>query len=120
MGMTVHYIRADVHVSEDISRASAALACRRFTVSHTHERIAEMICDIHAEFNISVDKISATVTDNASNFGKAFHVYMAPGDGQLKEHDDVDDEVDITSVDELFQQVHEIRVPGGHRFMPFA
>ena len=66
MGMTVQYIKADQ------PRVSAALECRRFTGSHTFEHIAELICEIRSDYGISVDKITATVTDSASNFSKSF------------------------------------------------
>jgi hypothetical protein len=46
-------------------------------VSHTHDCIAELISDVHLLYHgLTVDKISATVTDNASNFGKAFGEFM--------------------------------------------
>ena len=41
-----------------------------------HDHIAELISDVHTSYGLSVDKISAAVTDNASNFGRAFREYM--------------------------------------------
>lgn len=78
MGMTVHYIKG----GEEMVRVSAALACRRFPGSHSYKPIAEMISGIHSSYGLTVDKITATVTDNASNFGKAFRefLYEVPDD----------------------------------------
>ncbi|KAM7296462.1 uncharacterized protein ISCGN_021620 [Ixodes scapularis] len=70
MGVTVHWIDADT-----LSRRSLALACRRFPGSHTYDRIAEMLEDIRQSFDISREKVVATVTDNASNFAKAFREF---------------------------------------------
>ncbi|XP_076279983.1 uncharacterized protein LOC143208919 [Lasioglossum baleicum] len=65
-GVTVHWI------SSDYKRKSAALACRRFPGVHSFDRITDMLSSIHAEFGLTRDKIVATVTDNATNFVKAF------------------------------------------------
>lgn len=65
-GYTIHWI------DEQYVRQSAALACRRFSGSHTSEKIAEMIGFIHEEYGLDQNKVVATVTDNASNFIKAF------------------------------------------------
>ncbi|KMQ84836.1 transposase orf2, partial [Lasius niger] len=34
-----------------------------------------MLSNVHQQFGLSVDKIVGTVTDNASNFGKAFRIF---------------------------------------------
>lgn len=94
MGMTMHYIKADK--SEEVSRVSAALSCRRFLGSHTFEHIAELISDIHSDYGLHVDKISATVTDNASNFSKAFREYLAIPDEDRNENEN--DDTDVISV----------------------
>ncbi|KAE9522359.1 hypothetical protein AGLY_017237 [Aphis glycines] len=69
-GMTVHFIDETT-----FKRSSYALACRRIQGSHNYINIAKTITDILNNFCINVTKISHTVTDNASNFGKAFRVY---------------------------------------------
>lgn len=60
---------------EDLSRKSAVLACRRFRGAHTFDKIAEMLNAINASVGISYKSVTATVTDNGSNFVKAFKVF---------------------------------------------
>ena len=36
-----------------------------------------MISDIHAKYDLDTTKVVSTVTDNASNFRKAFSEYMS-------------------------------------------
>src|SRR5688500_1969552 len=72
MGMTAHYIEN----RGTMSRVSAALACRRSVGRHTYDAIAEMIFDIHTSNGLDSEKITATVTDNASNFSKAFREFL--------------------------------------------
>ena len=73
MGMTVHWINDD-----NMERKSAALALKRFTGVHTYDRIAEFISDVHSSFNLSLTNITCTVTDNASDFNKAFITFNVP------------------------------------------
>jgi hypothetical protein len=89
LGVTCHWIDA-----ESLSRKSVALACRRFKGAHTHDRIAEMLYDINAEFGLSPNKIVATVTDNGANFVKAFKEFGVKIDVTTDDDDDEDD-VDI-------------------------
>ncbi|XP_036328297.1 uncharacterized protein LOC118740744 [Rhagoletis pomonella] len=48
------------------------LACKRFFGSHTFDRIHDAIIEIHTTYGLTLNKIVATVTDNGSNFVKAF------------------------------------------------
>lgn len=66
MGVTVHWVD-----EESLKRMSKVLCCRRFLSPHDNERIAILLNAIYNDFSIS-DKILCTVTDNASNFVKAF------------------------------------------------
>ncbi|XP_018493941.1 uncharacterized protein LOC108863814 [Galendromus occidentalis] len=66
LGMTVHWIDGQYN------RRSAPLVCKRFRGTHSFERIADLVSEIHESYNLPPSKISATVTDNGSNFIKAF------------------------------------------------
>jgi hypothetical protein len=68
MGMTAHWI-------DGYERKSATLACRRFVGSHTYDKIAEILSEVHIDFDLPLTKITSTVTDNTSNFTKAFVIF---------------------------------------------
>jgi hypothetical protein len=70
MGVTVHF--AD---SETLHMISSALACRCFTGWHTGDAIGRMLAKIFEEFGIA-KKVQNVVTDNASNFAKAFTLFQ--------------------------------------------
>ena len=67
MGVSVHWINA-----KTLQRESGVLGCYRFIGSHTFDRVGEMLDTIQRDFGIKERKVVATVTDNASNFVKAF------------------------------------------------
>lgn len=69
IGVTAHWI------TKDLCRMSMALACRRFKDTHSYDRISELVQEINSEFNLTVNKIVATITDNGSNFVKAFKMF---------------------------------------------
>lgn len=54
-----------------LERNSQALACRRMIGHHSYDNIAEYIDKVLNEFN-KQNKTTLVVTDNASNFVKAF------------------------------------------------
>ncbi|XP_043270083.1 uncharacterized protein [Venturia canescens] len=54
---------------------SAAIACRRFSGTHSYDRIAALLTEIHSTFDLDSEKVLAVVTDNGSNFIKAFKVF---------------------------------------------
>lgn len=89
LGMTAHWI------DEDLSRQCKTLACRRFSGIHNYERIAMLLDEIHSEFSLDSSKIVATVTDNGSNFIKAFKEFGVSLQGSdsidFEEDDDEDD-----------------------------
>ena len=69
LGMTVHWINPIT-----LKRCKAAIACIRVTGHHTYDALAEKIEHVHASYGLT-GKVTATVTDNASNFVKAFTVF---------------------------------------------
>ncbi|KAK0049029.1 hypothetical protein Bpfe_021614 [Biomphalaria pfeifferi] len=85
LGVTAHWINIS-----SLSRESAALACRRFPGSHTYDRIAELLYDVHENFGIS-NKVCLTVTDNGSNFVKAFEQFGV----KIEKSDDIEENDDI-------------------------
>uniref|UniRef100_A0A672FKG4 BED-type domain-containing protein n=1 Tax=Salarias fasciatus TaxID=181472 RepID=A0A672FKG4_SALFA len=85
LGITAHWIHPD-----SMERRKAALACRRFNGRHTHDSIATELVDIHSSYGIS-HKITSTVTDNGSNFIKAFRKYQP-----IEEDDSEDEEDEVT------------------------
>ncbi|XDV31582.1 hypothetical protein PO909_002569 [Leuciscus waleckii] len=69
LGVTIHWINQEI-----LSICSGALACRTIIGRHTYEVLAEILQDVHRDFNIK-DKVTVTTTDNGSNFVKAFNVF---------------------------------------------
>lgn len=93
LGMTVHWI------SDGNARQSRALALRRIKGSHTFDCIAGMICSVHEQFDLDVSKVVSTVTDNASNFKKAFECYTSCEDSDVDYDDDESEEHDVMYTD---------------------
>lgn len=60
-----------------IKRLSALLGCYRFKGVHNFEVIADILEKIYEEYGLT-DKIISTVTDNGSNFVKAFEEFSDP------------------------------------------
>ena len=66
LGTTCHWI------DDNFERKSVTLACRRFRSPHNYIRIKDLLNEINMEFSLNSTKIVATITDNGSNFVKAF------------------------------------------------
>ncbi len=93
-GVTCHWIDRGT-----LERHSAALACARLKGRHTFDVVATKLNEIHAEYKIQ-SKVRSTVTDNGSNFVKAFREFGATEE----ESDDHNDGVEFLDVDGLFQE----------------
>ncbi|XP_057339645.1 zinc finger BED domain-containing protein 4-like [Microplitis mediator] len=109
LGVTVSWIEPKTY-----TRKSAAIACRRFPGTHSFDAIAKLLSGIHESFGLSVDSIQATVTDNASNFSKAFKEFgvgsyddtsldvSEKNDGNADEDDDIGiNEIDKSDPDKI-------------------
>lgn len=94
-GYTCHWL------NNDFKRMSAALACKRFTGSHTFDRIADLIQQINDEFELSPFNIVATITDNGSNFAKAFKEYGVNAYKLDETHQLIESDNDSSESDEL-------------------
>uniref|UniRef100_A0A8C5GN46 BED-type domain-containing protein n=1 Tax=Gouania willdenowi TaxID=441366 RepID=A0A8C5GN46_GOUWI len=100
-----YVVKSAFGVNVALERKKAALACRHFKGRYTYDSIATELDKIHSSFGIS-NKITATVTDNGSNFVKAFKVYH-PVQGDDSEEDEDDSEEDEDEDDETFVDLHD-------------
>ena len=98
--MTVHWLDPST-----LKRHKAAIACARLTGHHTYDVLAGKIIDIHEKFGLS-GKTSATVTDNGSNFVKAFATFALPDVSPTSSvtEDELEEEV-------IFENVNDLMVP---------
>uniref|UniRef100_A0A3B4HCG3 HAT C-terminal dimerisation domain-containing protein n=1 Tax=Pundamilia nyererei TaxID=303518 RepID=A0A3B4HCG3_9CICH len=89
-----------VHNKSFLGVTKAALACRRFMGRHTYDSIASELDNINSSHGLSF-KITSTVTDNGSNFVKAFKVYQPPPESDDSESEE--DEVTFVSIGNVLQ-----------------
>uniref|UniRef100_A0A8C6U382 HAT C-terminal dimerisation domain-containing protein n=1 Tax=Neogobius melanostomus TaxID=47308 RepID=A0A8C6U382_9GOBI len=96
LGMTSHWINP-----ENFQREKAAIACKRIKGRHTYDVVASEIEQRHSSYGLS-HKVTATVTDNGSNFVKAFKVYECQAlDGEEEEVNDGDQETVFTDMEDV-------------------
>lgn len=101
MGVTIHWIDENLH------RQARVLACRRFPGIHSYDNIAKLLNEINTEFKIPTSKIVATVTDNASNFIKAFREFGV--ELVLPSLDNNENEIDADEMDEDVDDLATVR-----------
>lgn len=89
LGMTAHWIDPSTFL-----RGHAALACKRVKGRHTYDVIANEIEQVHSAYGLN-SKVTATVTDNGSNFVKAFRMFEQSDSDEESEEDE---EVTFTDV----------------------
>lgn len=95
LGITAHWIDPDT-----LERRSAALCCERMKGRHTYDCIAVRLNAVHTAYRIN-NKVLMTVTDNGSNFVKAFKEFA--NDGSVVSDDD-DNNVAFVDVDALLSE----------------
>lgn len=106
------------------------MACRRFKGTHSYDKVAELIAEIHSEFDLKLSKIIKTITDNGSNMVKAFKIYGQDSDTGISEgaliqnidimHDNIDDGDDdnvltLRQFPESSEEFEELQLPNHER-----
>ena len=110
LGMTVHWID-----ESSLMRQKAAIACTRVIGRHTYDVLAAKIEQIHEQYGL-VGKISATITDNGSNFVKAFATFGMSDSGSaepsitslptgMEDDEENEEEVTFENLDDLITLV---------------
>lgn len=103
LGVTAHLV-----YPTDLTRQSAALACRQLRGSHTFDVLSAALNATHSEYGIR-NKVVRKTTDNGSNFLKAFQVFSGDKNNNVAEEAEKEDEegnemeevvefVDVTSI----------------------
>lgn len=94
LGITAHWIDRS-----DLSRKSCSLACRRMKGSHKSEILAAKLDEVISGYKLS-KKVVKIVTDNGSNFVKAF---------KLTHEEDVvnEDELDFIELTEMLDNASD-------------
>lgn len=108
-GLTLHTI------NDDFCRENYVLACKRFFGRHTYDAIAEMFLQIYSNYNLSIEKIVTTVTDNGSNFIKAFKEFGLSCELALVERviddEDLVDEIEFIEFQSVFEKDQLYKLP---------
>jgi len=89
--MTFHWI--DPHT---LKHYKAAIACVRIMGHHIYDVLACKIEQIHASYSLT-GKVCTTITDNGTNFIKAFSVYslLDSSDSTATTAEDVEEETEV-------------------------
>jgi len=95
IGVTAHVLS-----NKDFSRISTVLACTRFEGVHSYDRIADILHNIHLKYDLNISKIVATVTDNGSNFIKAFKEFGVNNDENELDETNENEDLQFVEVDE--------------------
>ena len=104
LGMTVHWID-----QKSLKRQKAAIACMRIIGRHTYDVLAAKIEEVHRKFGLH-GKISATVTDNGSNFVKTFTTFAVQEESGSDEAQSISDDEALLDDDVTFTDVHDMMI----------
>ena len=89
------------HCPETLQRESFAIACKRFSGTHSFDSIAEKIQVVHDKIGLDYKKITRTITDNASNFAKAFCEFGFKEQNENDDQESSEDEVNFESINSM-------------------
>lgn len=111
---TVHGSHGHYVGTATLERKGFGIACRQFRYEHTAESIAEMLVDVYSEFNI-MDIVKDCITDNASNFAKAFSIcgreaatFETSGEQTDEDRDDDSGVVEPLECNEIFELLNGV------------
>ncbi|KAK3926635.1 Putative AC9 transposase [Frankliniella fusca] len=96
VAVTAHWLKSDT-----LERRSAALALRRIEGTQDYDAIANVLESIFSEYELDNSKISSVVTDNGSNFCKAFRVYGVRDVDEVGGSDQEDGDWEDVEVEEV-------------------
>uniref|UniRef100_A0A671Q8W1 HAT C-terminal dimerisation domain-containing protein n=1 Tax=Sinocyclocheilus anshuiensis TaxID=1608454 RepID=A0A671Q8W1_9TELE len=96
MGVTLHWMDRNT-----LKGNKAALACKRLRGRHTFDVIAAELEQIHSSYGL-LNEVVATVTDNASNFIKAFKTYQIATSESDDDEEEQEEGVTFTDVTEKY------------------
>ncbi|KAL4007318.1 hypothetical protein ACER0C_001170 [Sarotherodon galilaeus] len=100
---SLEYISTTADIWTSHNKRHAALACKRVRGRHTYDVIGNEIEQVHSAYGLN-SKVTATVTDNGSNFIKAFRMFQkSDSDEELEE----DEEVTFTDVEQTLSTESE-------------
>ncbi|XP_064487420.1 uncharacterized protein LOC135399623 [Ornithodoros turicata] len=99
---------------ESLARKSAVLVCRRMQGKISYDRIADVLGETFERFALH-GKITKVVTDNGSNFVKAFRVLGEAAEPKAEDDDLAAEAVDVTA---LFDGMADGDVHGRVRLPP--
>ncbi|KAL3184237.1 hypothetical protein MRX96_032349 [Rhipicephalus microplus] len=99
LGVTVHYID-----EKSLERRSAELLCQRLSGHHTYDVIATALHVVFVEYKI-LHKICVVITDNSSNFEKAFRAFREAERDQDFEANNITEVLDSGSNNDSSQDI---------------
>ena len=106
LGMIVHWIDPTT-----LKHHKVVISCGRITGCHTHDVLAAKIESFHQSFGLS-GKVSATVTDNESNFVKTYTSFVVPDVSSVPESSySVEDDNKLEEDEVTFVDVVKVMVP---------
>jgi len=113
MGVTCHWI------TKDFQRKSILLSLQRFPGKHTSDKIAELLSKVFSSYCLN-DKIISVITDNGTNFCKAFRDYQvktagAHDDEGIEEAEDDDSTIESEDTCAILEEATYLSLPPHYR-----